>query len=279
MTRRCLREGPAVGVRQGGPGRAGPGPLRPGVEAGRQRQHGGQAERGRHRPHRGGPGDGLARDARWAGQDPPPEDPRRHPRRPLQGRAPRRPRNQWDRRDRPRGVEPLSVLLRPLHRADRHRGPGHGAAAAKNHEHVGIVTSPADYPVVLEELRASGSLSAATRRRLARAAFAHTAAYDAAIVAWLDAGGPAPVGDLAGRHRRRRRGGRAVRGPPGDPAPHARTHRGAAIRREPAPAGRALRQAGTTSWWDGMVQHGQPAVLPQHLRRRRGVAPGPRAGR
>ena len=71
-------------------------------------------------------------------------------------------------------------------------GPAMVRAAAKNHEHVGIVTSPADYPVVLEELRASGSLSAATRRRLARAAFAHTAAYDGAIVAWLDAGGPRP---------------------------------------------------------------------------------------
>src|SRR5580700_6708721 len=77
-------------------------------------------------------------------------------------------------------------------------GPAMVRAAAKNHEHVGIVTSPADYAVVLEELRSSGSLSAATRRRLARAAFAHTAAYDAAIVAWLDAGGPAPVSSLAG---------------------------------------------------------------------------------
>ena len=53
-------------------------------------------------------------------------------------------------------------------------------------------------PVVLEELRGAGALSAATRRRLARAAFAHTAAYDAAIVAWFDAGGPRPVGDLDG---------------------------------------------------------------------------------
>ena len=35
-------------------------------------------------------------------------------------------------------------------------GPAMVRAAAKNHEHVGIVTSPADYPVVLEELRASG---------------------------------------------------------------------------------------------------------------------------
>ncbi len=77
-------------------------------------------------------------------------------------------------------------------------GPTMVRAAAKNHEHVGVVTSPADYPVVLEELRQSGTLSAATRRRLARAAFAHTAAYDAAIVAWLDAGGPRPVVDLEG---------------------------------------------------------------------------------
>ena len=67
-------------------------------------------------------------------------------------------------------------------------GPAMVRGAAKNHAHVGIVTSPADYPVVLEELRRSGSLSATTRRRLARAAFAHTAAYDAAIVAWFDAG-------------------------------------------------------------------------------------------
>ena len=62
-------------------------------------------------------------------------------------------------------------------------------AAAKNHAHVGIVVDPADYPVVLDELRTAGSLSDGTRRRLARAAFAHTAAYDAAIVGWFDAGG------------------------------------------------------------------------------------------
>ncbi len=65
-------------------------------------------------------------------------------------------------------------------------GPTLVRAAAKNHEHVGIVVDPADYPVVLDELRAQASLTDATRRRLARAAFAHTAAYDAAIVTWFD---------------------------------------------------------------------------------------------
>jgi len=66
-------------------------------------------------------------------------------------------------------------------------GPAMVRAAAKNFAHVGVVTDPGDYPAILDELRASGALSAATRARLARAAFAHTAAYDAAIVAWFDA--------------------------------------------------------------------------------------------
>ena len=65
-------------------------------------------------------------------------------------------------------------------------GPAMVRAAAKNHAHVGVVVDPGDYPAILEELRASGALSADTRRRLARAAFAHTAAYDAAVVAWFD---------------------------------------------------------------------------------------------
>ena len=135
-------------------------------------------------------------------------------------------------------------------------GPAMVRAAAKNHEHVGIVTSPADYPAVLEELRTSGSLSAATRRRLARAAFVDTAAYDAAIVAWLDSGGPAPYQRARGRHPGGRRGGRAVRSAPADSASHARAHRSAALRREPAPARRRYRVAGAASWWDAVEQHG-----------------------
>jgi len=59
-------------------------------------------------------------------------------------------------------------------------------AAAKNHAHVGVVVEPGDYEPVLAELRRDGRLSEDTRRRLARAAFAHTAAYDAAVVSWFD---------------------------------------------------------------------------------------------
>ncbi len=65
-------------------------------------------------------------------------------------------------------------------------GPTMVRAAAKNHAWVGVVTAPDQYEGVLDELRSGGGeLSEATRRRLALEAFATTAAYDAAIVRWL----------------------------------------------------------------------------------------------
>ena len=67
-------------------------------------------------------------------------------------------------------------------------GPTMVRAAAKNHDHVGVVTDPADYEAVLTELRQTATLAQDTRRHLARKAFAHTSAYDAAIVEWLDEG-------------------------------------------------------------------------------------------
>lgn len=65
-------------------------------------------------------------------------------------------------------------------------GPAMVRAAAKNHQFVAVLVDPADYPAVIAELTEAGALSLASRRRLARTAFAHTAAYDAAIVEWLD---------------------------------------------------------------------------------------------
>ena len=59
-------------------------------------------------------------------------------------------------------------------------------AAAKNHEFVTILTDPADYDAILAEMAASGgAVGLDTRRRLARKAFAATAAYDAAIATWF----------------------------------------------------------------------------------------------
>lgn len=65
-------------------------------------------------------------------------------------------------------------------------GPTMVRAAAKNHAHVAVVVDPADYPAVLAELREAGRISAGTRLALARAAFAHTATYDAAIARYFD---------------------------------------------------------------------------------------------
>ncbi len=67
-------------------------------------------------------------------------------------------------------------------------GPALIRASAKNHDFVAIVTDPADYGVVIEALSANdGALPEDLRRRLAAAAFAHTAAYDAMIAAWFAA--------------------------------------------------------------------------------------------
>jgi len=64
-------------------------------------------------------------------------------------------------------------------------GPAMLRSAAKNHTGVAVVVDPADYGRVLEELRAAGEVSPATRFALATKAFAHTAAYDGAIAGYL----------------------------------------------------------------------------------------------
>jgi phosphoribosylaminoimidazolecarboxamide formyltransferase/IMP cyclohydrolase len=65
-------------------------------------------------------------------------------------------------------------------------GPAMLRAAAKNHQSVLVVVDPADYALVLKELDThQGGSDAATRAHLAAKAFAHTAAYDAMVAAWL----------------------------------------------------------------------------------------------
>ena len=65
-------------------------------------------------------------------------------------------------------------------------GPTMIRSAAKNYQDVAVVVSPADYPGILEEMKASGGgLSLDTKWRLARKAFRTTADYDRAISARL----------------------------------------------------------------------------------------------
>ncbi|MGA9673139.1 MAG: bifunctional phosphoribosylaminoimidazolecarboxamide formyltransferase/IMP cyclohydrolase [Terracidiphilus sp.] len=75
-------------------------------------------------------------------------------------------------------------------------GPSMVRSAAKNFEDVAIVTRVTDYPALIEELQAnSGALTRETRWRLAKQAFATTAAYDTAIANTLDQVAEAPLPD------------------------------------------------------------------------------------
>jgi phosphoribosylaminoimidazolecarboxamide formyltransferase/IMP cyclohydrolase len=67
-------------------------------------------------------------------------------------------------------------------------GPTMVRAAAKNYQSVVVVTDPADYPVLLDEMKAGGGeVTPEFRFRLACKAFSHTAAYDEAISNYLTA--------------------------------------------------------------------------------------------
>ncbi len=68
-------------------------------------------------------------------------------------------------------------------------GPALVRAAAKNFESVGVVVSPSRYDSMLEELHRVGGLTRETRLALAAEAYAHTAAYDAAVASWFAAEG------------------------------------------------------------------------------------------
>ncbi len=70
-------------------------------------------------------------------------------------------------------------------------GPSMIRSAAKNHARVTVVCDPADYDRVLGEIEQGGDVTVASRGELAAKAFAHTAAYDAAISGYLSAFEPA----------------------------------------------------------------------------------------
>jgi phosphoribosylaminoimidazolecarboxamide formyltransferase/IMP cyclohydrolase len=76
--------------------------------------------------------------------------------------------------DRPTTIEKIDI-----------GGPTMIRAAAKNSGAVAVLVHPEQYPGVLTELRESGAISQPTRDRLAARAFAHTAAYDTAVAAYL----------------------------------------------------------------------------------------------
>lgn len=65
-------------------------------------------------------------------------------------------------------------------------GPTMLRAAAKNFHDVTVIVDPADYPKVIEEIKATGNTTLKTRFYLMKKVYALTAAYDTAISAWLE---------------------------------------------------------------------------------------------
>ncbi len=146
------------------------------------------------------------------------------------------------------GIEPIDLVVVNLYPFRSHPsielidigGPAMVRSAAKNWAHVGVLVDPSDYGPALDELRLGhGTLAPATRRRLARSAFAHTAAYDAAIVTWFDDTDPEPEVLPPTVHLALERAGQPLR-----------------YGENPHQQGARYRDIGRTSWWDGVTQHG-----------------------
>ena len=139
------------------------------------------------------------------------------------------------------GIEPIDLVvcnLYPFATDPRVElidigGPAMVRAAAKNHQFVAVVINPVDYSVVLDEVRADGSISAETRLRLARDAFALIAAYDAQIATWFDDAVLPDTMHLSSTKAQELRYGE-----------------------NPHQSGARYRIEGRRSWWDEAVQHG-----------------------
>jgi phosphoribosylaminoimidazolecarboxamide formyltransferase / IMP cyclohydrolase len=124
--------------------------------------------------------------------------------------------------------------------------------AAKNWARVCVVVDPADYPAVLDGMHGLGMFDKDLRLRLARKAFAHTAAYDAAIVGWFDeqiteekaAGAPGAVASESGQK------------PSLPESLHLSLELAQPLRygENPHQQGARYRSTGEVSWWDDVVQ-------------------------
>ena len=65
-------------------------------------------------------------------------------------------------------------------------GPAMIRAASKNHRFVTVLTDPADYQALLDQMKVQGgATSLGFRQKLALTAFSRTAAYDAAVSGWV----------------------------------------------------------------------------------------------
>ena len=142
------------------------------------------------------------------------------------------------------GIDPISMVVVNLYPFSSDPGiemidiggPTLVRGAAKNHAHVAVVVRPADYGIVLDEIRVNGRVSPSTRRDLAAIAFREIAAYDIAIADWMgsDSSSTLPAHLFID-------------------AAHVQDLR---YGENPHQEGARYRTTGATSWWDAAVQHG-----------------------
>jgi phosphoribosylaminoimidazolecarboxamide formyltransferase/IMP cyclohydrolase len=119
-------------------------------------------------------------------------------------------------------------------------GPALTRASAKNHEWVTIVTAIDQYEPLIAELRANdGTVGADTRRALAIEAFARTAAYDAAVVEWMQGDEVLPKHLVLALDR---------------------TDEQLRYGENPHQAAARYRQVGAAGFWDSAVKHGNFAL-------------------
>ena len=175
------------------------------------------------------------------------------------------------------GIDPIDLVVVNLYPFEASPGietidiggPTMVRAAAKNHAHVGVLVDPADYEPVLDELRSNGRLSATTRRSLACKAFAHTAAYEAAIARWFDAtssrleppdGAEAAAGRLVAPQIREP--GQVESGTGLPDVIRMELERAETLRygENPHQHGARYRSRGALGFFDGVIQHGGPAM-------------------
>jgi len=142
------------------------------------------------------------------------------------------------------GIDPISMVVVNLYPFSDDPsielidigGPTLVRGAAKNHAHVAVVVRPAEYGLVLDEIRVNGRVSASTRRELAGIAFREIASYDIAIANWMsgESSSTLPSHLFIGAER----------------------VQDLRYGENPHQEGARYRTTGATSWWDAAVQHG-----------------------
>ncbi len=156
------------------------------------------------------------------------------------------------------GIEPFDLVVSNLYPFGSDPGielidiggPTLVRSAAKNFAHVGVVVRPEDYTLVLDEVRADGGLSVATRRALAARAFAVIAAYDAEIARWFQTDPEPDALDASSRTERDQNL------PDSQHLTYWREPLTLRYGENPNQRAALYRADGASPWWAAMTQHG-----------------------